>query len=86
MAASFNKEVDNDTKSLVYGFTQIILHEISMDVPPEIIDLILMFYWIQEMFTAHGEDLLLDDKNEIKFELNEIMERTMDGILFMVKM
>ena len=56
-------QTDDRTKSIVFGYTRESSNNLSMNIPQIIQYIFLMYYWIQERFTMHGDALVIDEHN-----------------------
>ena len=59
------KRVDNNIKSCIFGYTRETESSLSITVPMLIQYLIILYYWIEEKFTAHGSKINVDKTNKI---------------------
>ena len=65
MSFSQLKNAPDHTKHLIFGYVRQCETEQSMNVPVMISYLIIMYYWIQEQFTVHGDNIKLDKTKKI---------------------
>ena len=54
------KSADFRTKCIIFGYSRENMQEFSINLPTMIQYLFLMYYWIQEKFTEHGDNMELD--------------------------
>lgn len=59
------KNVDDRTKNIVFGYSRLSQTECNLNVPTMIQYLFMVYYWINEYFTDHGECITLDKNNII---------------------
>ena len=81
MALSQVKYAPQKTKDLVLGFVRSNTKQHLIDIPIMISYVVLMYYWIQERFTLHGEDIELDKTKRIarRFRIDKQTYNTVYG-------
>ena len=54
------KAIDDKTKSKIYGYSRKMQKQLSISIPIMLQNIIMLYYWIQEKFTDHGDATKLD--------------------------
>ena len=59
------KKIDDNTKFCIFGFTRNHERKLKITIPMMIQYLFMIYYWIEEKFTVHGDYIDLDETNTI---------------------
>ena len=69
--------VDDRTRDITFGFIRAIAHNLEQEIPADIRNLCLIYYYETEEFALHSESLKISSSEENKH--NDIVEQIDDG-------